>query len=135
MDEEIDFLAGLEANEDDTELRMLYADWLEERGEDEEAERQRKWPEAKAWLVEFARTHAPRKVDMGDFDVTHGITYEGLLILGRECRDNDLVSFGTDDYLMEAVQCVYVTFMENWSIVTGETISEDKGWPRFKCAC
>jgi len=47
------FLRALEADEDDVTTRLVYADWLEERGQTEEAERQRAWPAAKEWLVKF----------------------------------------------------------------------------------
>src|SRR5205814_1124014 len=45
------FLKALAKNEDDTATRLVYADWLDEHGEHEEADRQRKWPAAKEWLV------------------------------------------------------------------------------------
>ena len=51
------FLSALTENEDDATTRLVYADWLDDRGEHEEADRQRKWPAAKKWLQEFARTH------------------------------------------------------------------------------
>lgn len=47
------FLLALEENEDDTTTRLIYADWLDDQGEHEEADRQRRWPAAKAWLREF----------------------------------------------------------------------------------
>lgn len=49
------FLDALAENEDDTTTRLVYADWLEDLGEHEEADRQRRWPAAKARLVEAAR--------------------------------------------------------------------------------
>lgn len=138
MDEQKAFLSGLEANEDDTDLRMLYADWLEERGEYEEAERQRKWPEAKAWLVEFALRNPIRRVKdyWGDgMDDEFGISYEGLLDLGFKCADEDLVVFGADSNLMDKVSSEFHTFMQNWAIVTGRSIPEDKAMPDFRCSC
>lgn len=51
------FLKALEQNEDDEPTRLVYADWLDEQGEYEEAARQRKWTAAKKWLVEFAKKH------------------------------------------------------------------------------
>ncbi len=47
------FLKALAKNEDDTSTRLVFADWLDEHGEYDEANRQRAWPEAKAWLVKF----------------------------------------------------------------------------------
>src|SRR6188472_327361 len=51
------FLKALADNEDDTTTRLVYADWLDEHGEHEEADRQRRWPAAKEWLVRFCRDH------------------------------------------------------------------------------
>lgn len=138
MEEQKAFLSGLEANEDDTDLRMLYADWLEERGEYEEAERQRKWPEAKAWLVKFALRNPIRRVEhfWGDgMDAGFGTSYEGLLDLGFECADKDRVGFGGDSNLMDDVARQFDTFMQNWSIVTGRSIPEDMDMPKFSCSC
>ena len=57
MNERKKFLKALAKNEDETTTRMVYADWLDDQGEHEEADRQRKWPAAKAWLVQFCRDH------------------------------------------------------------------------------
>lgn len=61
-DQEV-FLKALAENEDDVSTRLVYADWLDDSGEHEEADRQRKWPAAKAWLKEFARNNP----DFGDY--------------------------------------------------------------------
>ena len=55
MDQREAFLKALAENEDDTTTRLVYADWLDEQGEHEEADRQRKWPAAKEWLVRFCQ--------------------------------------------------------------------------------
>lgn len=49
------FLAHIESHWEDRAPRLVYADWLDENGEPEEAERQRKWHDAKDWLVAFCR--------------------------------------------------------------------------------
>lgn len=137
MDEADAFLKGLDENEDDDELRMVYADWLEELGEYEEAERQRLWPDAKAWLMNFAAEHPEHQpYEDSDWTPTFGISYADLLRLGEHCLESDFVSFGADDGLMEDVASVFDEFMKNWSIVTGVPLP-DEGLPRprFKCAC
>jgi uncharacterized protein (TIGR02996 family) len=73
------FLKLLAENEDDTTTRLVYADWLDDRGEHEEADRQRKWPAAKEWLVRFCRANNPPP----DYEEWI-IDYETLLDLGRE---------------------------------------------------
>ena len=52
-----DFLKALAADEDNLEVRSQYVDWLLDREEYEEAERQRAWPAAKKWLVDFVAAH------------------------------------------------------------------------------
>jgi uncharacterized protein (TIGR02996 family) len=75
------FLKALTENEDDTTTRLVYADWLDEQGEHEEADRQRKWPAAKEWLVEFCRDNNPPPDDEEPFEQV--IPYEELIELGR----------------------------------------------------
>jgi uncharacterized protein (TIGR02996 family) len=53
------FLRALKKNEDDTATRIIFADWLDEHGEHEEADRQRQWPAAKGWLVQFCQDNNP----------------------------------------------------------------------------
>ena len=59
MNERKAFLKLLAKNEDDTTTRLVYADWLDEHGEHEEADRQRKWPAAREWLVQFCKDNNP----------------------------------------------------------------------------
>lgn len=47
MTERDAFVQALAQNEDDEVTRLVFADWLEEHGEEEEAQRMRKWKEAK----------------------------------------------------------------------------------------
>jgi uncharacterized protein (TIGR02996 family) len=51
------FLWALAANEYDKQTRLVYADWLDERGEHEEADRQRKWPRGKESLDRSCQEH------------------------------------------------------------------------------
>jgi uncharacterized protein (TIGR02996 family) len=43
---------------DDELARAAYADWLDERGEHEEADRQRKYVASQRWLRAFAKQHS-----------------------------------------------------------------------------
>ena len=61
MDHEKHFLELLDANEDDNDTRVIYADWLDEAGRYEEAQRQRAWPAAKAWMVEAVEQYNGRR--------------------------------------------------------------------------
>lgn len=79
MMERDDFLQALAANEDDTSLRLVFADWLDDNGEHEEADRQRKWPAAKEWFVRFCRENNPQP---GDDTDTRPISPERLIEMG-----------------------------------------------------
>lgn len=57
MDERATFLKAIEDEPRNYDHRHNYANWLDEQGEHEEAERQRNVEGSEAWLREFARNH------------------------------------------------------------------------------
>jgi uncharacterized protein (TIGR02996 family) len=60
------FLKAIESGPwDDEVTRLVYADWLDEQGEHEEADRQRKHLPSERWLRVFAKEHFG---DYGDKD-------------------------------------------------------------------
>jgi uncharacterized protein (TIGR02996 family) len=132
------FLDALAKNEDDTPTRCVYADWLDEQGDYEEADRQRKWPAAKAWLVRFCQDHNPAPEEDSDEWV---ISYEELLELGRDAvegADNEGFGFscGNNMGMCDALRANSQEFWQNWSVVTGIPLphgSEGTGY--FSCAC
>jgi uncharacterized protein (TIGR02996 family) len=132
------FLKALSKNEDDTATRLVYADWLDEQGEHEEADRQRKWPASKEWLVQFCREHNPPDEDDPD---EWFISYQQLLELGREAveeANGGEVGFscGNNMAMSEALQDNTREFWKHWSIVTGILLPpdvEDRSY--FSCAC
>ena len=129
------FLQALAENEDDTTTRLVFADWLDEQGEHEEADRQRNWPAAKAWLVRFFQKHS-----VGDY---HGQlnSYEQLMELARVAvEEADERGFGFDcgsnDSLCEALRANSGEFWKNWSIVTGIRLPPDvESKSYFGCSC
>jgi uncharacterized protein (TIGR02996 family) len=129
------FLRALTQNEDDTPTRLIYADWLDEQGEHEEADRQRKWPAAKEWLVRFFRDH-----NQGDY-IGQLNSYEQLMDLGRVAvEEADERGFGFDcgsnESLCDALRANSREFWKNWSIVTGIPLppdAEERSY--FGCAC
>jgi uncharacterized protein (TIGR02996 family) len=133
------FLKALAENEDDTVTRLVYADWLDDHGEHEEADRQRKWPSAKEWLVQFCRDHNPAPDDEDPYERV--IPYEELLELGWQAvagADEERFGFhcGNNETMCNALRDNRREFWENWSVVTGIPVSpdvEDKGY--FSCAC
>jgi uncharacterized protein (TIGR02996 family) len=144
------FLNALAENEDDTTTRLVYADWLEERGEHEEADRQRKWPAAKEWLVRVCRSFNPHpdddNIDNEDLDEDNpysvfDITYEKLLKLGRKAveeADERGIGFycGANEEMKDALRANSREFWKNWSVVTGIPLPpgvEEKSY--FSCSC
>jgi uncharacterized protein (TIGR02996 family) len=139
VNERAGFLKLLAENEDDTTTRLVYADWLDERGEHEEADRQRKWPAAKEWLVKFCAANNPPSED--DLDEWY-ISYETLIGLGREAverdgADKDLwFSCGNNMTMCDALRSHAAEFWKNWSIVTGIPVPPDAADKSgFSCAC
>jgi uncharacterized protein (TIGR02996 family) len=139
VDERNAFLKLLAKNEDDTTTRLVYADWLDEHGEHEEADRQRKWPTAKAWLVKFCEENNPPDDEETDEWI---IDYATLIELGQEAveragEDGELwFSCGNNMGMCDALRDNSEAFWDNWCIVTGITIPpdvEDNGG--FSCAC
>lgn len=148
MNTKQDFLKALKENEDDTTTRLVYADWLDERGQHEEADRQRKWPAAKAWLVKLSEEH----MSPPDFDDSYSIsiTYKGLIERGwwameqyfedeihdEYFEDKVVVSCANNFQLCDDLRVHRREFWQNWSIVTGMPLlenMEDKS--SFSCAC
>jgi uncharacterized protein (TIGR02996 family) len=135
VSEQDKFLKALAASEDDTTTRMVYADWLDDHGEHEEADRQRRWPAAKAWLVRFCRDHE------ADGYGELVISYAKLLELGREAvaeADENGFGFycGSNEEMCNALRANPGEFWKNWSIVTGIPLppgAETKSY--FSCAC
>ena len=135
MSERDAFLTALAANEDDTTARLVYADWLDEQGEHEEADRQRKWPAAKEWLVRFFREN-----DGGDY-LGELNSYEELIERGRSAvkeADERGIGFdcGSNESLCDALRANRQEFWENWSVVTGIPLPPGAAAKSgFGCAC
>lgn len=135
MNERDAFLKALADNEDDTTTRLVYADWLDEHGEHEEADRQRKWPAAKGWLVRFYQDH-----DQFDY-IGQLNSYEQLMDRARVAvEEADERGFGFDcgsnESLCDALRANSREFWMNWSIVTGIPLPpdvEEKSY--FGCSC
>lgn len=139
MSERNAFLEALAEDEDDTTTRLVYADWLDEHGEHEEADRQRRWPAAKEWLVRFCRDNNP---DAGAADpYERVIAYEELLELGRQAvaeSGKDGLGFycGNNMTMCGALRGNSREFWKNWSVVTGIPLPPDAaGKSYFNCAC
>jgi uncharacterized protein (TIGR02996 family) len=138
MKERSAFLRALAKNEDDTKTRLAYADWLDENGEHEEADRQRRWPAANWWLFQFCQDN--NSSDKGA-SVERVISCEMLIQLGRESiqrADKEGIGFGcwNNMRMSRALNENSHEFWKNWSIVTGIAVPKDAADKSFfRCSC
>lgn len=161
MSTESAFLAALAADEDNETVRFAYADWLDDNDRPEDADRQRRWPAAKAWLVAFAARcgetcenyaeavghwdgRARRWVDSGVAGRWVPITYADVVRAGRDCQaDPDgaaaFVQMGREAArdLLDDERCRAVgEFWDAWSVVTGVPVrGGDRQRQPFSCSC
>jgi uncharacterized protein (TIGR02996 family) len=133
MDTREMFVKGIAADANDEQLRLAYADWLEEQGEYEEAEQQRSWTRAKAWIINLCEENP-------DFDAESPEDVYAYLMtsVGRSGSiSRDYILCGNRELLTRALNQQKQEFWKNWSIVTGRPIPHHfaKTGGRFRCAC
>jgi uncharacterized protein (TIGR02996 family) len=127
------FIDALAEDEDDEATRLVFSDWLEERGEYEEAERQREWGAAKAWLMGFVEENSDR-----DYDTRLPMTdYRQLIERGRRAAEAGdwHIYCGADEELMHALYASHESFWKNWSIIAGIPLPESDHIGSFSCGC
>ena len=122
------FLTAIGAARWDDELpRLVYADWLDENGEHEEAERQRKYVPAERWLTRVRRELISSDEDDPPWDP---ISYETLIeaaLTFLRTEDEDFppyetlycLPFETPDVVYEQREALW----KNIEIVTGLAVS------------
>jgi uncharacterized protein (TIGR02996 family) len=123
------FLKMLAENEDDTATRLVYADWLDDHGEHEEADLQRKWPAAKEWLVRLSK-ECSRYQEVSSAE---------LLEFGRQVAKDENPServYIDNEDMWDALKAHGQEFWTNWSIVTGIPLParlETQGFHYWRC--
>lgn len=131
--EKIAFLKALKENKYDKTTRLVFADWLEDHGYDDEATLQREWTEkyqkAEDWLV--------------DMSTSVEIPYETIIQAGFTYRDSGeyFIQEGTESArnFMHAGDNREL-YWNNWEIVTGERLTDDdsdeyRDGMVFSCSC
>jgi uncharacterized protein (TIGR02996 family) len=132
------FEAALAADRYDSTTRLVYADWLEEQGDDDKAAEQRRmatpeWVAADQWMHEFASGLGSTDWDGREID------YDDCIQAGRDAhRHGDyFTQQGTEtarDTMYEGNNREY--FWRNWSIITGVPVSEEeREHSVFSCSC
>lgn len=132
MNERDKFLNALQDNEDDIAVRMAFADWLDDTGEHEEADRHRKWSASKAWIILFCEDHVQGFEDVGDPDF---ITYPSIMEMALAAAvEGESIFCGSNMDLCYSDQ--WQNFWKHWSVVTGIYMSpENLSKIGYRCGC
>jgi uncharacterized protein (TIGR02996 family) len=155
------FLDAIEAFPLDPAPHWVYADWLDEHGEYDEATERRSLTkeklESRAWLVGFAKGCGMNCVNYGYYGeekqwikdeekIWVEITYDDVIQAGHDYIDNQdyFVQFGSEearDLMYENGGEVARLYWHHWSVVTGHPgpdRSEDESHldhSPFSCSC
>ena len=137
-----EFLAAIQENWTDLELRAIYADWLAERGEDEEADRQRNYgkimEEAKQWIAKFSEEEigGPEEYSRNDECVSvDDLVSTALTWTGTDGEDRwgEYIYMGTNERYIDIDSSTMDKFWEQIYVLTGKRAKDS---PRFfSCAC
>lgn len=152
--EKLAFLKALELDRYDRTTRLVFADWLEEKGYDDEAVEQRRcsteeWEEADRWMVNFADkcgktcTNWPDTDQWEDDDTPQSdwkpITRDMVVEIGLRYLDS-----GGEDYFVQygsegARGAFREEFWQHLAVLTGIPVNPPDGFighsNPFSCSC
>ena len=122
------FIKQLEEEEDDETTRLVFSDWLEERGEIKESERHRSWKAAKQWFQSLCEKHSSDK---------YVLSVSSFIGIGNLCSTSNthsiyfVAKIRDLDKLCTLLNSCTDSFWKNWEVITGKTHEGDRGKPKF----
>jgi uncharacterized protein (TIGR02996 family) len=130
------FLEAIEKDRYDRETRLVFADWLEERGEDDEAVEQRRrateeWKEADEVMTELTRVLA--ESDGQEPTVEEIIQAGQNWVNGGDWQCVSGNGYEAENFVSDDENCN--RFWKYWQIWTGKTVEEEKQGALFGCSC
>ena len=112
------FLNKINAEPDEAFPRLVYADWLDEKGLTDEADRQRRFKQSLVWLQEFA--------------VDNDCDFDEMIWVAQTHHDGS----SWPNFLMDGGKWEGATtpkeFWEHYSVWAGEKV---QGGRLFSCSC
>ncbi len=141
------FEKAIEYNPRDWYSRSVFADWLEEFGnqssDDDLAKHHREWndekQDAKEWLVELSKRIRTND-DYGDYDTgihEDQVSYDDLIRIGHEYLDKRKIINVSMNVSNDLYDITFTEFWEKFCLVTGRvTDFEDEYDNKFyRCNC
>jgi uncharacterized protein (TIGR02996 family) len=132
MDEREQFLAAITSSPKDYTKRLIFADWLDDHGEHEEAERQRKYQAAFEWIRDFAD-----KIDQGHTFLLEQAERRFDPNWSIDDKYDYYFNMGENEGYKRATTAEWEEFWSNYEIVTGKKVPMDgrDSGPSFTCSC
>lgn len=129
-DHKAGFEAALKENPYDCDTRLIFADWLEENGFDDEAVEQRRkatpeWVEAHKAIEDFSGALGMTDRELLELATKHAESGEYFYLNGNSQDESyKHIIWGQEEQFWSAYQ-----------IVTGKVVEEDRRGDIFACSC